>query len=108
MKEQSIVYVKHNKARFILGKRTEGLRILQEFFTENHNDIKGLSGYIIIKSEEDAQEAIALTFWKSKEDMDSYHSLKNMFFAKITEKIKPFFEQLPVRSKHHLVDMKTM
>jgi heme-degrading monooxygenase HmoA len=53
------------------GKRTEGLRILQDFFTENQYDIKGLTGYIIIKSEDDAQEAIALTFWKSKEDMDS-------------------------------------
>ena len=108
MKEQDIVYVKHNKARFMLGKRTEGLHILQDFFTENQYDIKGLSGYIIIKSEDDAQEAIALTFWKSKEDMDSYHSLKNIFFAKITEKIKPVFEQPPVRSNHLLVDMKTM
>ncbi len=91
MKEQDIVYVKHNKARFMPGKRTEGLRILQDFFTENHYDIKGLSGYIIIKSEDDAQEAIALTFWKSKDDMDSYHGLKNIFFAKITEKIKTLF-----------------
>jgi len=109
MKEQQdIVYVKHNKARFILGKRTEGLRILQDFFTENQYDIKGLTGYIIMKSEDDAQEAIALTLWKSKEDMDSYHSMKNTFFAKITEKIKPFFEQLPVRSNHHLVVIKSM
>ncbi len=106
--EQDIVYVKHNKARFMLGKRTEGLRILQDFFTENQYDIKGLTDYIIIKSEDDAQEAIALTFWKSKEDMDSYHSLKIIFFAKITEKIKPFFEQPRVRSNHHLVDMQTM
>ena len=45
MKEQrDITYVKHNKARFILGKRTEGLRILQDFFTENQYDIKGLTG----------------------------------------------------------------
>jgi quinol monooxygenase YgiN len=109
MKEQQdIDCVKHNKARFMPGKRTEGLRILQDFFTENQYDIKGLTGYIIIKSEDDAQEAIALTFWKSKEDMDSYHSRKTTFFAKITEKIKPFFEQPPVRSNHHLVDMKTM
>ena len=106
MKEQrDITYVKHNKARFILGKRTEGLRILQDFFTENQYDIKGLTGYLIIKSEDDAQEAITLTLWK---DMDSYPSMKNTFFAKITEKIKPFFEQLPERSNHHLVDMKTM
>jgi quinol monooxygenase YgiN len=109
MKEQQdIACVKHNKARFIQGKRTEGLRILQDFFTENQYDIKGLTGYLIIKSEDDAQEAIALTLWKSKEDMDSYHSMKNTFFAKITEKIKPFFEQPPERSNHQLVDMKTM
>ena len=50
MKEQQdIIYVKHNKARFILGKRTEGLRILQDFFTENQYDIKGLTGYLIHK-----------------------------------------------------------
>ena len=57
--QQVIVYVKHNKARFILGKRTKGLRILQDFFTENQYDIMGLSGYINIKSEDDAQEAMA-------------------------------------------------
>ncbi|MDQ5868465.1 MAG: hypothetical protein M3530_01910 [Thermoproteota archaeon] len=81
MKEQSIVYVKHNKARFILGKRTEGLRILQEFFTENHNDIKGLSGYIIIKSEEDAQEAIALTFLEIQRGHGFVPQLKEHVFC---------------------------
>jgi hypothetical protein len=41
MKEQlDIVRVKHNKAGFMPGKRTEGLRILQDFFTENQYDIK--------------------------------------------------------------------
>ena len=64
------------------GKRTEGLRILQDFFTKNMYDIKGLTGYIVIKSKDDAQEAIALSFWKSKEDMDSYHSMKNTFLLK--------------------------
>lgn len=43
MKEQDKVYVEHNKARFMLGKMTEDLRILQDFFTENQYDIKDLS-----------------------------------------------------------------
>jgi hypothetical protein len=64
MKEQQdIVCVKPHKARFMPGKRTEGVRILQDFFTKNQYYIKGLTGYIVIKSEDDAQEAIALTFW---------------------------------------------
>jgi len=36
--------------------------------------------------------------------MDSYHSLKEHFFAKMTEKMKSFFEQSPVRSNQYLVE----
>ena len=46
-------------------KKDRGLTFLV-FFTENENYIKGLNGYVIMKSDDDAQGAIALIFWISK------------------------------------------
>ena len=43
----------------------------------------------------DLQETIALTFWETKEDIDTYYKLNNKWFNIITDRIKPLFEQLP-------------
>lgn len=61
-----MVYIIHDKARFLLRKKTEGLRFLQVFFTENQNYIIGFSVYIIMKSEDDVHGAIALILWDTK------------------------------------------
>ena len=42
-----------------------------------------------MKSEDDAQGAIAPIFWNTKNTLDSYYSLEIIFFA-ITEKMKHF------------------
>lgn len=100
-------YIKHNKARFKTGKREEGTKILTNFFNEYKNQIKGLKGFIIMNNVENTQETIALTFWETKEDMDTYHKLNNKWFSIITERIKPLFEELPERSNYILFDFKT-
>jgi hypothetical protein len=93
-------YIKHNKARFKIGKREEGTTILADFFNEYKNQIKGLKGFIIMNSIDNSQETIALTFWETEEDMDAYHKLNNKWFSIITERIKPLFERLPERSDY--------
>ena len=100
-------YIKHNKARFKIGKREEGTKILADFFNEYENQIKGFKGFIIMNNVDDSQETIALTFWETKEDMDAYHKLNNKWFNIITERIKPLFEQLPKRSDYTLFNFKT-
>ena len=93
-------YIKHNKAKFRIGKREEGTKILVDFFNEYKNQIKGLKGFIIMNSIDNLQETIALTLWETKEDMDAYHKLNNKWFSIITERIKPLFEILPERSDY--------
>jgi hypothetical protein len=41
-----------------------------------------------------SQETIALTFWKTKEDMDAHHNLNNKWLSIFTERIKTLFEGL--------------
>ena len=43
-----------------------------------------------MKSGDDLQETIALTFWETKEDMDTYHKLNNKWFNIITEKLNQY------------------
>jgi quinol monooxygenase YgiN len=100
-------YIKHNKARFKPDKREEGIKILANFFNEYENQIKGFKGFIIMNSSDDLQETIALTFWETKEDMDTYHKLNNKWFNIITERIKPLFERLPERSDYTIFNFKT-
>ena len=60
-----------------------------------------------MNSADDLQETIALTFWETKEDMDTYHKLNNKWFNIITERIKPLFERLPERSDYTIFNFKT-
>jgi hypothetical protein len=55
----------------------------------------------------DSQETIALTFWETKEDMDTYHKLNNKWFNIITERIKPLFEHLTERGDYTIFNFKT-
>jgi hypothetical protein len=99
-------YIKHNKARFKIGKREEGTKILANFFNQYKNQIKGLKGFIIMNSIDNSQETIALTFWETKEDMDAYHKLNNKWFSTITERIKTLFERLPERGDYTAFNFK--
>ena len=38
-----------------------------------------------MKSADNLKKTIALTFWETKEDMDTYHKLNNKWFNIITE-----------------------
>ena len=41
--------------------------------------------FIVMNSTDDLKKTIALTFWETKEDMDTYHKLNNKWFNIITE-----------------------
>ena len=69
-------------------------------------EIKGLGGFIIMNSLKDPQDTVVLTFWKTKQDMDEYHTLDNKLFARITEKIKPIFEHIPERRDYIVFNFK--
>ncbi len=41
--------------------------------------------FIVMNSTDDLKKTIALTFWETKEDMDTYHKLNNKWFNIIIE-----------------------
>ena len=99
-------FIKHNKAKFKIGKREEGTKILVDFFNEYKNQIKGLKGFIIMNSVHDSEETITLTFWETKRDMDAYRNFNNKWFSIITDRIKTLFERLPERSDYTVCNFK--
>lgn len=56
---------------------------------------------------QDLQEYIVLTFWKTKEDMDAFYQLDNKDLSALIEKLKPSFEQLPIRKDYRVTKFKT-
>ncbi len=101
-----IIYVKHNRARIKTGKREEGTKMLLDFFKQQQGKVKGLSGYLVLENVIDEQESIVLTFWQTKEDMDSFYGPDNKILSELVEKVKPLFEALPERSDHIVRDFK--
>ena len=99
----NIKYVKHNRARIKAGSRSDSTKMLLEFFSQLQGKVKGLSGYLVLDNIKDEQESIVLTFWKTKEDMDTFYRSENKVLADFVERAKLFFEQLPERSDHEVV-----
>ena len=69
---QGIKYVKHNKARLKAGKREESTKKILEFLNKLEGKVKGMKGFLVMDNMKDAQESIVLTFWETKEDMDTF------------------------------------
>ena len=51
---------------------------------------------------QDQQESIVLTFWERKKDMDSFYRSDNKPLGDLVEKLKPSFEQMPVRKDYQV------
>lgn len=98
-----IKYVKHNKVRLKTGKtREKTTRVLLEFFKEIEKKPTGMKGFMIMDDLQDQQESIVLTFWERKEDMDSFYKSDNKLLGNLVEKLKPSFEQMPVRKDYQV------
>lgn len=101
-----ITCVKHNRAKIKAGKREESTKMLLDFFKQQQDKAKGLSGYLVLENMMDEQESIVITFWQTKEDMDSFYRPDNKILSEFVEKVKPLFQVLPERSDHIVRDFK--
>jgi heme-degrading monooxygenase HmoA len=101
-----IKYVKHNNVRLKTGKREEATKVLLEFFKELEEKPTGMRGFVIMDDMQDLQEYVVLTFWETKEDMDSFYKSDNKPLADLVEKLKPSFEQPPVRKDYQVSKFK--
>jgi heme-degrading monooxygenase HmoA len=57
----------------------------REFFATIQENVNGFKGYTILENVEDSNEALVLTFWRSKEDMDNYYSNTNYRLSSLVE-----------------------
>jgi heme-degrading monooxygenase HmoA len=105
---QNIVkYVKHNKVRIKTDKKREEINnMLLKFFEEIQEKSIGMKGFMVMHDLQDLQESIVLTFWERKEDMDSFYNSDNNVLSDLVEKLKPSFEQPPVRKDYQVSKLK--
>jgi hypothetical protein len=95
-------YAKHNKVRFKSSEeREDGIKMFNGFFKTIEKD-KGqeMKGHIILESLSDPQEAIVLTFWETKDDMDRFYSPQNSSLENLVERVGPLFEKMPERTDY--------
>lgn len=101
-------YAKYNRALFKdRDRKEEGREVLLKFFKENEQEISDLTGYLIMDSETDSRESIVLTFWKSKESMTAFYDEGNPLLARLVNKLKPLFSEMPVRLDYRVTSFKT-
>jgi chlorite dismutase len=95
-------YAKHNKVRFKSSEdRENGIQMFNEFFkTIEKEKEQKMTGHIILESLSDPKEAIVLTFWETREDMDRFYSQQNSSLANLVERAKPLFEKMPERTDY--------
>ena len=101
-----INYVKYNKVLVKQGKRNDSTKAILEFFKEVQTQESKMTGYVVMDSLEDSSESIVLTFWGSKEDMDSFYQPENRLLSGLVEKLKPIFKILPERRDYKVSDFK--
>jgi chlorite dismutase len=95
-------YAKHNKVRFKSSEdRENGIQMFNEFFKTIEKDKEQkMTDHIILESLSDPKEAIVLTFWETREDMDRFYSQQNSSLATLVERAKPLFEKMPERTDY--------
>lgn len=103
-----IRFVKHNKVYYRrTTNKEEAVKILSEFFDRIEGKIKGMKGYAIMDGIEGQEyEAIVLTFWENKEDMDIFYKQDNKLLADLVGSLEPLFDHMPRRESYSMIELK--
>jgi heme-degrading monooxygenase HmoA len=99
----TINFLKLNRVRLRDGMRDKATTKFKEFFANIQGNVNGFKGYTILENDEDTNEMLVLTFWKSKEDMDNYYSNTNYSLSNLVQEVKPMFEKMPERISYNIV-----
>lgn len=99
----TINFLKLNRVRLRDGMRDKATTKFKEFFANIQENVNGFKGYTILENDEDTNETLVLTFWKSKEDMDNYYSNTNYSLSNLVQEVKPMFEKMPERISYNIV-----
>ena len=98
----TINFLKLNRVRLRDGMRDKATTKFKEFFANIQGNVDGFKGYTILENDEDSNETVVLTFWKSKEDMDNYYSNTNYSLSNLVQEVKPMFEKMPERISYNI------
>jgi heme-degrading monooxygenase HmoA len=103
-----IRFIKHNTIYYQRPtKRAEAIAAISEFFGTIEGKVKGMRGYAIIDGIEDHEnESVILTFWETKEDMDTFYSQDNKLLADLVRRLEPLFERMPKRGSYSMIEFK--
>lgn len=80
------------------GTQEANKRMLFEFFDKLEGKVKGMKGYVILENANDPQEMLILTFWQTREDMNTFYNPDNKILTELVEKSKPYLEMMPERT----------
>lgn len=98
----TINFLKLNRVRLRDGMRDKATTKFKEFFANIQGNVNGFKGYTILENDEDSNETVVLTFWKSKKDMDNYYSNTNYSLSNLVQEVKPMFEKMPERISYNI------
>jgi heme-degrading monooxygenase HmoA len=99
---QDIKYVKRNAARLLPGKGEEFNKILLEFIRSVEGKVKGLKGFIVMNSTNNASEVIVLSLWETESDMEVFYHPSNKAFYEFVDRASPLLESKPERTDYAL------
>ena len=85
-------------------QRVIALKMIADFYNSSIGRVKGFKGYLLRESLKDPPSIVNITFWDTKEDMDSYYNGLN--YSEFLEKIKPLLEELPEKSEYRIFDFR--
>lgn len=97
---QDIKYIKRNDVRLKPGKSEEFNKILLEFIKSIEGKVKGLKGFIVMNSTNNASEIIVLSLWETESDMEVFYHPSNKAFFEFVDRAQPLFESKPERTDY--------
>lgn len=101
-----IGFVKHNLAYSKPGVVEENKKALIGFMSNLEGKVKGLKGYLILDGMKNTEQILILTFWETRQDMDSFYTSDNKALSDFVEKTKSWLQQPPERTDYAVVKFK--
>jgi hypothetical protein len=87
-----MTFIKQVEAHFKEGRRDEGAKKIQDFYSGLIGKIKGLNGFIMTGSLDDSQKTVNISIWETQEDMNDYYT-NNEDYKSFVESLNPLFQQ---------------
>jgi|SRR5918995_1868583 heme-degrading monooxygenase HmoA len=97
---QDIKYIKRNEVRLKTGKSEEFKKILLQFVRSLEGKVKGLKGFIIMNSINNANEVIVISLWETEPDMEVFYHPSNKALNEFVDRASSLFESKPQRTDY--------